>query len=68
MISDIVELAQNEAVAYFRADLCLGDPDSYSLGEKRCLRQANIARPSLRIGPIGKSEFASGLTTIRIER
>ena len=35
MITNIDELTQNEAVAYFRADLCLSDPDNYSLDEKR---------------------------------
>ena len=35
MITNIDELTQNEAVAYFRADLCLSDPDNYTLDEKR---------------------------------
>ena len=35
MITNIDELTQNEAVAYFRADLCLSDPHNYSLDEKR---------------------------------
>ena len=35
MITNIDELTQNEAVAYFRADLCLSDPDNYTLEEKR---------------------------------
>lgn len=35
MITNIDELTQNEAVAYFKADLCLSDPDNYSLDEKR---------------------------------
>ena len=35
MITNIDELAQNEAVAYLKADLCLSDPDNYSLDEKR---------------------------------
>ncbi|MDU0347850.1 hypothetical protein [Actinomyces sp. MRS3W] len=35
MITNIDELTQNEAVAYFKADLCLSDPDNYSLEEKR---------------------------------
>ena len=34
-ITNIDELTQNEAVAYFKADLCLSDPDNYSLEEKR---------------------------------
>ena len=35
MITNIDELTQNEAIAYFKADLCLSDPDNYSLDEKR---------------------------------
>ena len=35
MIANIDELTQNEAVAYFKADLCLSDPDNYTLDEKR---------------------------------
>ena len=35
MISNIEELTQNEAIAYFRADLCLSDPENYTLDEKR---------------------------------
>lgn len=35
MISNVDELIQDEAVAYFRADLCLSDPKNYSLDEKR---------------------------------
>ena len=29
------ELAQEHELAYFRADVCLGSPQSFSLGEKR---------------------------------
>ena len=35
MIANIDELTLNEAVAYFKADLCLSDPESFSLDEKR---------------------------------
>ena len=35
MITNIDELTQNEAVAYFKADLCLSDPGNYTLDEKR---------------------------------
>ena len=35
MIANIDELTLNEAVAYFNADLCLSDPESFSLDEKR---------------------------------
>lgn len=35
MIANIDELTLNEAVAYFKADLCLSDPESFSLEEKR---------------------------------
>ena len=35
MIINIDELTQNEAVAYFKAGLCLSDSKNYSLDEKR---------------------------------
>ena len=44
MITSIDELTQNEAVAYFRADICLSDSDNYSLDEKREWRRCLMGR------------------------
>lgn len=35
MIENMQELIEDEAMAYFRADVCLGSPESFSLDEKR---------------------------------
>ena len=35
MIENMQELIEDEAMAYFRADVCLGSPQSFSLDEKR---------------------------------
>ena len=35
MIENMQELIADEAMAYFRADVCLGSPESFSLDEKR---------------------------------
>lgn len=35
MIANMQELAQAEDMAYFKADLCLYSPESYTLEEKR---------------------------------
>lgn len=36
------ELAQAEDMAYFRADLCLYSPESYSLEEKKAKSQPSV--------------------------
>ncbi|MGQ5427090.1 hypothetical protein ACULPM_08685 [Thermophilibacter sp. ZX-H3] len=35
MIENMQELIEDEAMAYFRADVCLGSPESFSLDERR---------------------------------
>jgi hypothetical protein len=35
MIENMQKLIEDEAMAYFRADVCLGSPESFSLDEKR---------------------------------
>lgn len=35
IIENMQELIEDEAMAYFRADVCLGSPESFSLDEKR---------------------------------
>ena len=35
MIENAQQLIEDEAMAYFRADVCLGSPQSFSLDEKR---------------------------------
>ncbi len=35
MIENMQELIEDETMAYFRADVCLGSPESFSLDEKR---------------------------------
>ena len=35
MIENAQKLMEDEAMAYFRADVCLGSPQSFSLDEKR---------------------------------
>ena len=35
MIKNAQQLIEDEAMAYFRADVCLGSPQSFSLEEKR---------------------------------
>lgn len=43
------ELRQNEEMAYFRADLCLSSPESYSLEEKKdiCNGMMNTSKATL---------------------
>lgn len=35
MVENVQKLIEDEAMAYFRADVCLGSPESFSLDEKR---------------------------------
>ena len=35
MIENMQKLIEDEVMAYFRADVCLGSPESFSLDEKR---------------------------------
>lgn len=35
MIENMQELIEDEAMAYFRADVCLGSPESFSLDDNR---------------------------------
>jgi hypothetical protein len=35
MIENMQKLIEDEAMAYFKADVCLGSPESFSLDEKR---------------------------------
>mgnify|MGYP006916174297 CR=1 FL=1 len=37
------ELRQAEAMAYFKADICLYSPESYSLDEKKTIRNDMMA-------------------------
>lgn len=62
MITNIDELAQDEAVAYFKADLCLSDPDNYTLDEKReiCEEMAATSEAIPRWEDVGFRGRATG--------
>jgi len=58
MITNIDELTKNEAVAYFKADLCLSDPGNYTLDEKREICQ-QMESTSKAIEDAMKADFDS---------
>ena len=66
MITNIDELTQNEAVAYFKADLCLSDPDNYSLDEKRKICE-EMESSSKAIEDAMKKDFDSMPPELRVK-
>ena len=65
MITNINERTQNGAVAYFRADLCLSDPDNYTLDEKREICE-QMESTSKAIEDAMKADFESLPPELRI--
>jgi len=66
MITNIEELTQNEAVAYLKADLCLSDPDNYSLDEKREICE-EMAATSQAIEDAMRKDFESMPPEFRVK-
>lgn len=58
MIENMQELIEDEAMAYFRADVCLGSPESFSLDEKREICE-QMESTSKAIEDVMKADFES---------
>ena len=58
MIENAQKLVEDEAMAYFRADVCLGSPQSFTLDEKREICQ-QMESTSKAIEDAMKADFDS---------
>ena len=65
MIENVQKLIEDEAMAYFRADVCLGSPQSFSLAEKHEICQ-QMASTSKAIEDAMKKDFETLPPELRV--